>query len=628
MLASELPFEILLNISRFLHTKDKFHCMFICRAWKIPFQESMWRKVCILDKKKLEAICSTSAIKDNIYLNGHNTRDLYLNGKIRATDSQLYALQLCFQNLRRLYIKRNCLNETDFGKQADWNLWKYLEDLCIVLDELRIEDTEKVFLDIVSCLPRLKRLDLIRHSWKTKLAFTMKDFETLHKHLPRLEYLTLSVDLGSLSREELLQARTVDPATNLTVFKVDTKIADHRWLYYFAQKYPNIHTLRWEPYDKNGVTDDYQEETSFLLKGVRYAFQRLKTLNVHSAGSSDWLHLFFWKILCPSSLQIRNISCRPYLQTRKPEILEEIIRMCMDSFSRTVETLSIKGRYRFNIPHKLTELFVYSPHLVYLNIDQSDASIILDELLDRCVVLKRLRFACGWISVSPDSHNSLGRHGLRMIEIYDSTIDTDTFDYLSFHCRHLNYLSLTDIKAIGKVSPKTGSLCLNMSYSSFEILHIFGIQLYPSEDNINPNTVVNIMVFSRPIPGNKKPENDTSNATVFGSKQSKIFTESTWFHLYCDEKDMDKGAHTTRIMRKKEVNQARKYYRHFQRNKSAAKKLDDIRSIDGQTTRYGWKKDLPRGYAVLKCGDVAKYVIGSELTDAEIFWKNIFDSLT
>ncbi|KAI9014486.1 hypothetical protein CLU79DRAFT_766954 [Phycomyces nitens] len=613
MLASDLPFEILTNISKFLHTKDKFHCMFTCRSWKTPFQESMWRKVCILDRKKLEAICGTSAIKDSIYLNGHNTRDLYLNGKIQTTDSQLYALQLCFQNLRRLYIKRNCLDEADFGKQADWNLWQYLEDLCIVLDELRINNTEKVFLGIISCLPRLKRLDLIRHSWKTKLGFTMEDFETLHKYLPSLEYLTLSVDLGTLSREELMQTKTIDPAHKLTVFKVDTKIADHRWLYYFAQKYPNIHTLRWEPYDKNGAKDDHLEETSNLLKSVPGAFRHLTTLNVHSAGTSDWLHLSFWKILCPSSLIVKNISCRPYLHTRNPEVLEDIIRTCLDSFSRTVETLSIKGRHRFNIPHKITELFVYLPLLVYLNIDQPDASIVLDDLLNRCMALKRLRFSCGWISVSSDSHNVLKRHELRMIEVYDSTINTDTFDYLSFHCRNLKYLSLTEIKAIGKVSQKSGSLCLNMSYSSFEMLHIYGIQLYPSEENINPNTVVNIMVFSRP---------------AIAKEDSKRFRESTWFHLYCDEKDMDKGTHTTRIMKKKEVNQARKYYRHFQRNKNNTKTLDELRSIDGQTTRYAWKKDLPRGYAILNCGDVAKYVIGSELCDSEIFWRNIFDSLT
>ncbi|KAI9006648.1 hypothetical protein CLU79DRAFT_779548, partial [Phycomyces nitens] len=58
MLTSDLPFEILSQVADFLQISDKISCSLTCKAWRVPFQESLLRNLEIDSVDTLEKICA------------------------------------------------------------------------------------------------------------------------------------------------------------------------------------------------------------------------------------------------------------------------------------------------------------------------------------------------------------------------------------------------------------------------------------------------------------------------------------------------------------------------------------------------------------------------------------------
>ncbi|KAI9011963.1 hypothetical protein CLU79DRAFT_771396 [Phycomyces nitens] len=606
MLASELPCEILINIANLVSFRDKSPCSLTCKAWQAPFQEAMLNEIVIYDQKQLEEICDESVTNDMMYQNnGQYMRYLYLYGEFQASDEQVHILQQNFRNIKYLYVKQGRISNLNFGATADWRLWDALVELQIVLDDVRIENAEQRFLNVISCLPCLKRLELIRHTWLLgRLRFSLEDFEILHEHLPQLKHLSLSTDLTTLSARDMKRIMKASPAKDLVFFDIDSKSTDFRWLTYFARKYPAMHTLRWATYNNDTTLDEHQDEAVALFKAIPDAFLNLRVASIRSEECPTGEHLIFWRSFCPSNIPIKHLTCRPYLSQNTPEVFEEIIKTCMRSFSNTLETLSIKCRFIFNDPFMITNSFNHCPRLVYLRIGYCNTSIELDVLLELCVSLKNLRLSRGRLFVSSEAFKDVSLCSLRVIEIHRSTVSAETFDYISSRCKNLDDIQLKNTRVIGSISQKTGTLFIDMSRTRFERLCFENVWFSTSEDDENRTSILNLMVISHPI-----IDQHTANTIIHSEKESpKNTIEYTWIYSSY-QKDNNNGWNSEAWrLSKGQANWARKYFRNFELERDLAK-AKNLFNDNIKITRKNWKDHLFHGFITLKCGYIANLAI-------------------
>ncbi|KAL0077676.1 hypothetical protein J3Q64DRAFT_1835771 [Phycomyces blakesleeanus] len=604
MLASDLPCEILINIANLVSFKDKSPCSLTCKAWQAPFQEAMLNEIVIYDQKQLEEICDEFITNDIVYQkNGQYMRYLYLYGEFQASDEQLHILQQHFRNIKYLYVKQARISNFNFGATANWRLWDALVELQIVLDDVRIENAERKFLDIMSCLPRLKRLELIRHTWlPVRLRFTLEDFETLHEHLPQLKNLSLSTDLTVLSAVDMIHITDVSPAKGLVFFDIDSKTTDFRWLSYFARKYPALHTLRWATCNNEITLDEHQDEAVALFKAIPTGFQNLRIASIRSEECPKGEHLIFWRSFCPSNIPIKHLTCRPYLSKNTPEVFEEIIKTCMRSFSKTLESLSIKCRFIFNTPFTITNSFNHCPRLVYLRIGYCNTSIELDVLLELCASLTNLRLSRGRLLVSSTASKNVSMCKLRVVEIHRSTVSAETLDYISSRCKKLDDIQLKNTKVIGSIFQNTRSLFIDMSGTRFERFCFENVWFSTLEDDENGSSNLNLIVISHPTIDQQTT--DTLNTIPSEKVSPKNTIEYTWLYSSYKKDNNNSWSSVNWRLSKGQANWARKYFRNFELKRTLAGtkySFDSTVEITGEN----WKEHLFNGFTTLKCGYIA-----------------------
>ncbi|KAI9014485.1 hypothetical protein CLU79DRAFT_848044 [Phycomyces nitens] len=158
MLASELPFEVIRNIGSFLRLADLLESSLVCRAWKIPFQESLWDVIELHDEDKMDKMSDVSTRVYAFYRkNGYRTRELVICPNIYIDDKEIFILQQHFPNLDCLVIDHSCLGGPGFGSIGDWSLWGSLTELNVDIGGWHHENPAEAFLNISSALAMGRR---------------------------------------------------------------------------------------------------------------------------------------------------------------------------------------------------------------------------------------------------------------------------------------------------------------------------------------------------------------------------------------------------------------------------------------------------------------------------------------
>ncbi|KAI9014530.1 hypothetical protein CLU79DRAFT_767137 [Phycomyces nitens] len=611
MLPSDLPFEILIIIANLVSLKDKSLCSGICKSWRAPFQESMLKDVVIHTKDELDAICDMSSENPRIYQkNGQHVRHLFLYENSHPSDEHIHILQQHFPYLQHLHIKGERFSSTTFGTAVNWNLWSSLRELWIGMETLVPDNSERVFLDIISCLPQLRRLELARHSWYTKMWFTLNDFETLHRKLPRLEHLALGLDMNELSTKDLVRIFNTAPVTNLTYFDIDTKIIDYRWLCYFAHKYPRLHTLQWRTDGSGMAREKYQKEAASLFKTIPEAFRYLRTIKMKSERSRDEENLSFWEILCPCNILVKSIKWQPYIFYDRPDIIERIIKTCMHSFSETLEILSIECLFNLDHPFLIRNAFNYCPRLVDLNIHHCNASIELDTLLDIFPCLGKLRLFGGRISVSPEASKNISVRELRSIEIHQATVTSASLEYISSCSKRLDNLHLSSTKVTGTISQKTGRLCIDMSRTRFENLYLGHVRFSTSKDEDNEDHNLNLMILARSAVDTIRKRDSNQDPLIPGEDKPNMI-KYTWLYTSHERARNQWWTSKTHRLTKAQANRAHQYFCDFERERYLAIQRGPRHDDKEERTMENWTNHLYHGFTTLKCGYIEKYTIGS-----------------
>ncbi|KAL0091156.1 hypothetical protein F4703DRAFT_1837607 [Phycomyces blakesleeanus] len=558
----------------------------------------------VKDSQKLRTWCETLIDLENTRQGtGRILRSLHLGHCVHLTSEQLYTIQKTFPNIKHLYLQNLYINTSYVGTGTNWLIWKSLTELRIDFYGILRTKPDKAFIDTVSNLPLLRRLDFGGDPCNlVDQTLALSDFELLHTRLIHLSHLELSTNLLVTSGTEVRRMTEVLPAKKIKIFRMLSKQTDHRWLYYFARKYPNLEKLTFSTFNDKVESDKQKNDIIALLRNLTRPFQHLKTLHLGSVNYPHKEYLLFWDIItcCRVSLECIHVySCnaandRIFSRDLRnlPKVLIEI---CSTKFSETIKDLSFMCDKHMNIPKSLIKQNDVFCNLVHLKIRYPLEPFKLDDLLDKKIFLQSLTLFKVVIDINPDALTSTKRHALRLFEVHYSNLTSDILRYLSTHCGNLNSLHLIKTIVNGSINSTPGCQFIDLTYTRFKSLRLLGT-CFILKDNPKSEHNLNIMLVTRPVEDTPPKNLDQIEALpiVIGG----LTVKAHYHWLYAD------GYGFLKTLPKNQHSKAEKFFMQFEKNKEKALKTifyeDKTRK-----PKINWKKNYVYGYTKIKCGYIA-----------------------
>ncbi|KAI9020056.1 hypothetical protein CLU79DRAFT_756912 [Phycomyces nitens] len=617
MLISDLPFEIILHLATFLPIKDRLVCTSVCKAWKIPLQESLWRTVDICNKTKLDAICAISNDQHDIFqTNGHRVHTLRLADWLSVNDRQFYMIQNRFPYLNRLHVRIKALGDIGFDDTTDWKLSRHLNRLEIYIEGLSPMAKVNTLFKILSFSPRIMRLEYIKYYYPRGITFTFEDFEKLHSLLPQLQYLSLDIEFD-VPFEDLPKISTIVPANDLTVVKFRMVTMSLQSLYYLLHKYHKIRTLELDVVSDSSRSHFVRNEILPMFSRLGSVFPNLDKIIIKGPATCGFAFITLWKLIrqfnTPLKHLVYDIRSKVFTPDRSAGAIIECIRYC----STTLETISIFGDVRFSYPHMLPLALGLCHRLVSLNFGVNSNSIALDDLLDHCTSLKRLRLSARSLYTKSKSPNSALVHRLQILEMTHAVIEVSLFAYLSRRCKYLKYLRMADAKVFGQVSRRTGSLCIDMFNSRFELLQINSVCFYGTNNfTCDEEALINLMALAGSDEQQTHSNRRDSLMPINGS---------LWYHTHFHWGDKSESEEV-QMLDNKEAERIHRHFRNFRyKNEKVSYQVGLQRYSHGIASQQSWKNDFSRGYVAFCCGYVRRHVISTLAFGDDLLWRKLYE---
>ncbi|KAL0094349.1 hypothetical protein F4703DRAFT_1012810 [Phycomyces blakesleeanus] len=480
-MASKLPSSILGNIANNLITRDKLQASIVCKSWRTPFQDSLWKEITLTSNSQIAEICDRSNPRHKIYQkNGHLVRRLYSGWYISIKDVQLYILQRSFQNLTHLHIQGDTLTRNDFGREADWGLWKGLEEFEISAPRLGSNNDIEYLFSILSFFPGLKKFTMTESYCHNSEGYSWRHMEIIHELLPKLEELHIDIPLTEISAEDIKLFKTIVLPTRITKLTVAAQNIRFEWIYYFSIKYRNIHTLTWNnSIEKESATYETRSEARALVSEVKTIFPNLKHAYFEGNGSrADSEHLSIRQTLAHAGVFFKSLYYNVRWDFDKPELVEKFFIDCLYYFTSTIENFTLISTNSFRDVCKVPMTIIRCPVLTNLNLILPESFVAFDHLLDQCTSLKNLKLSLREIFISPGASLTPPEHGLKSLFFIEARTTPRLFTYISLRCRRLTSMRLDGLKVIGRIDKDTGTLRLDMSHTKLEFLLLSCIRFY------------------------------------------------------------------------------------------------------------------------------------------------------
>ncbi|KAL0088433.1 hypothetical protein F4703DRAFT_1846110, partial [Phycomyces blakesleeanus] len=664
MLVSELPFEILANIAAFSSQETKLQCTVICKAWQIPFQDSLWDTVKITDNKDdgnsvLDRITDLSKLYKK---NGHRVRSLILYMDSYICGSQLQTAQEYFQRIKHLSIQQKTLHWRVSGNFTNWRAWRSLTHLEIEISKLNHgRKMDKTF-EILSFLPQLTSLHIIDSGQTSQYRFTWRTMDFLHGCLPRLQTLQTKIPLIDIPIHQIKQMTNIVPAETITKVNLSLKYSSFGWVYYSNLKYPNIHTLglltrrQMDDYEEDSMSnsrlsndedmsdddndmiysdDDGDQDTSeddiedenisddeisdYTLEDVTkmfstlpYFFPSLKKLEMNKNLMSKGEHDLFWKLIRKFGVSLKYLNhkcCSILMDMHNPETT---VIDYVEAFSLNIETLyyQVDPNPMMQQPNMTAHpmLIHYYLYLTELNIRLYTEDMALDVLLNHCYSLKRLFLSVNELTICEDAAYRLDPHNLERLELYGVKARTSLFNYLSVRCENLTHMVFCNVRIFGPISQETGNICLDMRYTRFKVLRLGNVRFYSERDlGLAEYEYKDRMIHLITIEQIESMHNKTSPSNSLLQVPKAPTIEQLWF-LYFKDKKRREGCFIAQKLNRSQARLIQDYFRMFERiNKRPCDHKGNKYSKDEPEENCYWADHPPRGYVTLRCGYVANY---------------------
>ncbi|KAI9020053.1 hypothetical protein CLU79DRAFT_756906 [Phycomyces nitens] len=619
-MASRLPSSILSNIANYLITRDRLESAIVCKSWKTPFQDSLWKEIILTSNSQIAEICDRSNVRHRIYQkNGHLVRRLYSGWYISIQDSQLYILQRYFQRLTHLHIQGDTLSRENFGREADWGLWNRLEEFEISAPRLGTGNDIEYLFGIIAFFPGLKKFTMTESFCQNNEGYSWRDMERIHSLLLNLSEFHIDVPLEEISAEDVKLFESVVVPTKITNLTIAAQNIRFEWIYYLSLKYQNIHTLTWNnSIEKESASYEIRSEARKIVCEFNTIFPNLRHACFEGNGSrADSEHLSIRQTLAHGGVHFKSLYYNVRWDFDKPELVEKFFIDCLYYFTATIERFTLICTNSFSDVCKLPMSIIRCPVLTSLNLILPESFIAFDHLLDQCVSLNDLKLSLWSIFISPDASLFPPEHGIKSIFFIEARSTPQLFNYISLRCRSLESMRLDGLKVIGHLDKLTGILRLDMSHTRLEFLLLSCIRFYSlppdCEDNefMDENTVmINLLAIEQTGPIHSFdfhskmciPTSQSSTPLLPSSLQA-------WFHYYLGNTPNGPSGMVQRL-NPKQSKHAQKYFRSFQRKNDSPLSHSGITRGDYEWgPKRMWKNDLQRGCAKWYFDSVDRYRI-------------------
>ncbi|KAI9029007.1 hypothetical protein CLU79DRAFT_832383 [Phycomyces nitens] len=598
MLASQLPFEILFHIAGFLPPKERRIGSVVCRTWAQPFEESLWNPIDIKGNWQLWALCEkiSGPLESN---RGYRQliQELTLSAYSVSVAGICRLMEQRFPSIEYFCVEKDIWLCRYPASITDWRHWKSLKRLSFHI--YGDKTTVPAFFSALSCLPTLTWLKLTYDSFKDREPFCMDDLETLLSSTPHLRTLILSAKMRDMSQEDIIRLRDLKPSNQLIYVSFDIPSWDLRWLYYWAIKTPNLSSLDWRlmkyPSDKKGHLD----EASTLFGSLKNAFQKTEYLKINILDSPFSSHILDWLRHYDTPLK--------YLEYSTDGEAEEPIMITNGKSERVLFSFGCLESIVLRFMNSSIELGVLLTTLgqctllVNLNLIAPELGLDIDSLLDNCRFLKKLHLDIKCLSVNPNTPNII-MHGLRSVELQNTTISSSFFGYLSDRCRVLRRLSLIRVAIQGTRQKVSGGLPIDMPFTHLDTMLMKSVEIYALKSpNSLGRTRMNLLSFNQ-LKDNDAP-NQPRDLCVAPNSRSP-----DWYHWYLSEDTPSIPIFWK--LNKSEARYTEGYFRsEWRMFMSVTSLLGGVRFWTPNVSKAYWKEDLLRGFAAIQIGSVEHFII-------------------
>ncbi|KAL0084698.1 hypothetical protein F4703DRAFT_1855592 [Phycomyces blakesleeanus] len=275
--------------------------------------------------------------------------------------------------------------------------------------------------------------------------------------------------------------------------------------------------------------------------------------------------------------------------------------------SETIEKLSLTG-FIYNGDHQNTTLGLsyYCPVLTELCIKGENVSLDLDKILEKCVALKKLKFAGERLFVDTNtiSEDPKQQHGLQELMLYDCAVKAEVFHYISFKYRSLKKMLLKKVFIEGSICYATGCLLLDMPYTFLEYLYISEIQFGESYEDMDLELDIALTRVSQISEPQMFNERNKKEETEIDSIQPIVESyDLEWFytHVY-NLADGTSPAYSVEIS-KENVKIIHEYFKNFPLNSRNLSLYEDEMHLEEEPENW-WKFELYKGYGEFRFGKI------------------------
>ncbi|KAI9032612.1 hypothetical protein CLU79DRAFT_727111 [Phycomyces nitens] len=616
MLVPRLPLEIIARIASFVPKDEMPEYILICRAWKEIFEIAMMERV-VLSLKGWHDLVSLS---DNNHghhkkwSKGNYTKELVLHPYMSVRDIQYTSLQRIFPNI--VHFDINVLGPYHFMQliALDWKTWSNLRELRISFSLGLVNYDSSVILKVLESLSCLRRLVIhtkpgVRAEFidlsvpdMYRASFTVEELETLHEHLPRLQYLDLQIDFVKNTNEIAID--NIIPAKDMDTLRVNINNISPSWLSYFAQKYPNIRIMELKGDNPAKMSFEY---TDMVVKKNMTRFYRLtntlgklRKLSISKYNSDRAIqHIIYWNNLPSSKSKLCSIYYDPLYITPSIYDYRRDIIFPLSLISSKIEQLSIRERYDCVLPSSILETIEICPKLTYLDMKCNGQEIRLDTVLDTCVNIERLCIKSASVTTDKTRSNDRPIYGLQLLDMTKVEIEADVFFYISQHCPRLHNMKLYNVGIYRRDLSRTREFRVSMPHTNFQKLCLYGLQFYYL-DGTNSSGNINFVL----IPKNTQ---ETDNQTIFSastntSEYSINSSDYSWRNICSKIKCLNFPQYYVREMQAKEIKRASQLFDGLYSTDSRDELVNKDLDLDPKI--YGWEDDIHKGYVLFKCNHI------------------------
>ncbi|KAI9008977.1 hypothetical protein CLU79DRAFT_775473, partial [Phycomyces nitens] len=615
MLASSIPFEVLTVIASFLTHKQRIACTTVCKAWSKAFQHSLWYTVEIVDEQKLGSILDPPIIQEDSYKkNGNRVRDLILKKNLGLTNDQLSRLQGYFQKLLSFKTTYNTLHSDIWNTTSNWCHWNLLTNLDMMTDCFDKTDPEEKLLEVISFLPNLRQMKFSEECYThSHYYYTWETLESIHHALPKLQDLSLDLRFSGIPINSIKSFTDIVPANGLTAFHFKCKNMDIGWHYYFSIKYPNVSTFSAISSYGNEADETLPDaETMMMLESRMFRFPLLSKVDIYNyVCLAD-----HYKILCTVYKDMfKSVTDMTYRLNVLQGLLESTNTIeidLIDTFPDSLKRLYMDVSSYDYVESYTLPTFKTFQHLEYLKLRIPHSTIELDMLLNSCPCITHLIVEAKFINLSSTDASTKDWHKLKTLEVRRSAASSQIFKYLSYRCRSLVAMHLSQVDIIGPPSELSRQMYLDMSFTHFHTLFMNIIRFFVVDDTgaYDEEKPINIVTLDRytHIPQFYDPKLREIPSWAEHAPYASFCM--MWWHYYYDTSSNLGRRRIRRLLDKDGYHVSKFYSKHYVK----VEQVVPVRTVrkrhpGGLLHARFWRGDLPNGFVKIQVGYLDTYYL-------------------